>query len=123
MRRDISIFFRQLAVAYRAGVPLGQGLAMAASACRRPPLSTAVADVLARVRRGDPLARALAAHPEAFDEVEVALVAVGDENGRLDEVLMRLAERSEKAYHVLRRLALGLLYPAVLLVAALFLPR
>src|SRR5207247_1468512 len=117
------LFFRQLAAAYRAGVPLAQGLEMAAGACRHPRLRAALADVLARVRAGRPLAPSLAAHPEVFDEVECALVAVGDENGRLDDVLARLAERSEKAYHAGRKIAMGLLYPAFLFVAALFLPR
>src|SRR5437879_5382488 len=110
-------------MAYRAGVPLTQALPMAATACHEPRLKSAAEDVTRRVRDGNPLAPALGAHPEVFEEVEVALVAVGEANGRVDENLLRLADRKEKAHHDRQRLVLALLYPAGLFVAALFLPK
>jgi type IV pilus assembly protein PilC len=123
MRREVSLFYRQLAMAYRAGVPLAQGLSMATGACQDRRLKAAAEDVARRVGGGNPLAPALAAHPEVFEEVEVALVAVGEANGRVDENLLLLAERIEKAHHDKQRLFLALLYPAGLFVAALFLPK
>lgn len=123
MRRELSIFFRQLAMAYQAGIPITEGLRTASSACHEPRLREAARDVLERVRGGSPLGPALAAHPEVFSKVESALVTSGEEHGRLDVNLLRLAERSEKQHRDTRRLLLALIYPAGLLVAALFLPK
>lgn len=123
MRREVSLFFRQLAATTRAGIPLAQGLRMASEGCQSPVLEAAVEDVGRRVQRGSPLGSALAAHPEIFQPVEMALVAVGEENGRLDINLQRLAERSEKSHHDRQRLVFALLYPAGLFLAALFLPK
>jgi type IV pilus assembly protein PilC len=122
MRRDLSLFYRQLAMSVRAGIPITQGLSLAAAACQEPRLVGAVAEISRRVRGGGPLAPAFGAHPEVFGEVDVALVAVGEENGLLDANLDRLAQRSETQYHAGRRFFMALAYPALLLVAAILLP-
>lgn len=122
MKRDAAVFFRQLATAVRAGIPLPQGLGLAATACPDERLKGAAADVERRLRAGSGLATAVAAHPEAFSEVEIALVAVGEEHGVLDANLMQLAERSEAAHHATSRFVLALAYPVSLLLAAILLP-
>src|SRR3990167_7018964 len=119
MKREIPLLFRQLAMASRAGLPLPEELRIAAASCREGPLRRAVESVERSVRAGHPLAKSLARYPQQFDEVEVALVAVGEEQGELDQVLTRLADRSERAYHARKRLVFALLYPALLFLAAL----
>lgn len=123
MRKELAVYFRQLAVAYRSGIPITEGLRMAATGCRDERLRSAAGDVERRVRSGEPLGPAIAAHPEVFTELEAALVAVGEATGGLDRNLDRLAERRENAIRDTERLVTGLIYPAILVVAALFLPR
>jgi type IV pilus assembly protein PilC len=100
-----------------------QALGIAASSCTDTRLAPAVANVTRRVERGEPLASALGAHPEAFEEIEVALVAVGQETGLLDPNLARLADRAEETHHRVQKFLFALAYPVLLFVAALFLPR
>lgn len=123
MQRELSLFYRQIAVAYRAGLPLTQAVQMGAEACTIPALKQAASDVARRIREGNPLGPALAAHPKIFSELETALVSIGEENGQLDRNLLRLSERSEREHGARRRFLLALVYPACLLVAALFLPK
>lgn len=122
-RREVAIFYRQLGTACRAGIPLTQGLRMAASGCRKVELRRAAEDIEKRVSAGNPLGPALEAHPEVFREVETALVAVGEQHGILDQNLARLADAAEKEHHDVQGLVLSLLYPVGLFVAALFLPK
>jgi type II secretory pathway component PulF len=110
-------------MACKAGVPLTEGLRLAASGCRDERLKKAASEVERRVKGGNPLGPALAAHPAVFPELDVALVSVGEENGQLDRNLLRLADRSEKEHGDSRRFILALVYPAGLFLAALFLPR
>lgn len=123
MLLELSVFYRQAATALGAGIPLTQGLRLAASGCRDPRLKQAAEDVERRVRGGGALGPALAAHPEVFRDLDAAIVAAGEEHGRLDGSLLRLAERYEREHGDRQRVLLALLYPAVLFVAALFLPH
>src|SRR5450759_2371646 len=99
-------------MACKAGVPLTEGLRLAASGCRDERLKKAASEVERRVKGGNPLGPALAAHPAVFPELDVALVSVGEENGQLDRNLLRLADRSEKEHGDSRRFILALVYPA-----------
>ena len=79
MKRELSLFYRQIAVAYRAGLPLTQAVQMGSESCTSPGLRRAAADIERRVRSGNPLGPALAAHPKIFSELETALVTIGEE--------------------------------------------
>ncbi|MEO6324225.1 MAG: type II secretion system F family protein [Thermoanaerobaculia bacterium] len=123
MLRALSLFYRQAGMAYKAGIPLADGLRLAATGCENERLKKAAAEVERRVRGGNPLGPAMAAHPAVFPELHTALVTVGEENGQLDRNLLRLADRSEKEHGERRRFLLALAYPAGLFVAALLLPK
>ncbi len=123
MLLELSVFYRQAATALGAGIPLTQGLRLAASGCRDARLRRAAEGVERRVRSGGALGPALAAHPEAFPDLDAAIVAAGEENGRLDGSLLQLAEKCEREHGDRRRLLLAILYPGLLFVAALFLPH
>lgn len=122
MRRGLTLFYRHLGAALRAGIPLAQGIALAGEACGDARVARAGADVVRRLRAGGTLARSLAAHPGVFGETDVALVSVAEEHGRLDAALQKLAERGEAGHHARRRFLLALAYPSFLLLALLFLP-
>lgn len=123
MLLELSVFYRQAATALGAGIPLTQGLRLAASGCRDARLCRAAEDVERRVRAGGALGPALAAHPAVFRDLDVAIVAAGEEQGRLDGSLLQLAQRREREHGDRQRLLLALLYPGFLFVAALFLPH
>jgi type IV pilus assembly protein PilC len=123
VRLELSVFYRQAGTACRAGIPLTQGLRLAASGCRDARLRMAAEDVEQMVKGGCALGPALSAHPLIFRDLEAAIVAAGEEKGRLDESLLRLAEWCEREHADRQRLLLALIYPSGLFVAALFLPH
>jgi type II secretory pathway component PulF len=55
-----------------------------------------VPELAAAVRSGTPLAEAMGRQPERYSEEEVALVAAGEQTGRLDSVLDQIAAILEK---------------------------
>lgn len=123
MSLALSLFYRQVGAACEAGIPLSQGLGLAANGCRDERLRRAARDVERRVRAGGALGPAMAAHPEVFRGLDTAIVAAGEERGRLDASLRQLAERREREHGDRQRVLLALIYPSGLLVAALFLPH
>lgn len=110
-------FYDALAVALDAGLTADQSLGTLAGAGDR----TAAA-LVPGVARGEPLSRALAAQGGAFDRFEVVAVEAGEAAGRLPEVLRRLGRAFAVRGRTRDRLVQGLIYPVILLHAAVVLP-
>lgn len=101
-RRDALTAFtaRTLAVLLRGGAPLASAIEDAAASASDPLLRAALQRTRARVIAGSSLHAALAAEP-VFDDAFRALVATGEEAGRLADFLERaagwFAQRTERA--------------------------
>lgn len=65
------------------------------------------------VMAGSTIARALAAFPGVFPELYRTLVAAGEASGQLPRVLAKLADYLEERQQLRARLALALVYPAI----------
>src|ERR1051326_2520009 len=72
-----------------------------------------------KVRAGSSLAAALAAEPRSFSRLYVGMVRAGEAGGTLAATLERLATLLERERSLRANLRSAMIYPAVLLVAAL----
>ena len=75
--------------------------------------------VRARVLEGHSLAASLKEFPAAFPELYRATVAAGEHAGHLGPVLEQLADYTEQRQQSRQKIQLALLYPLILMVAAL----
>jgi len=116
--RDV---YRSLASLLRSGVVLSQALGeLKKSGALPAPLG---AELEAAVARGEPLHKALAAHPDSIPDEDVALVEAGEATGRLEENLERLALLREERTDATRRMLTDIWYPILLFhAAALLIP-
>ena len=71
-----------------------------------------------RVMEGASLAAALADAPESFPEIYRASIAAGEQSGRLDQVLARLADYSEARDALNQQIWAALAYPLLLTIVA-----
>lgn len=109
-------FTRAMATLLPAGLPLAQSLD-AASRMAPDSLRAIIADVRARVERGERLASALAEHADVFPAHFVGLVRAGERAGSLAVAFERLATQLEREAELRARLFSAALYPTVLAVA------
>jgi general secretion pathway protein F len=100
----------------RAALPLEEALQAVAQQSERPAVQRVLAAVRARVMEGESLATALGGFPRVFPELYRATVAAGEQSGRLDTVLERLADYTEERDRLRQRVLGALLYPIVLTV-------
>ena len=117
---DVALLTRQLATLVRAALPLEEALLAVSQQSEKPAVQRVVAAVRARVVEGEPLAHALGGFPRVFPEIYRATVAAGEQSGKLDTVLERLAEYTENRDQLRQRVLGALLYPIVLTVICLF---
>ncbi len=88
-------FSRSLAVLTHTGVPMVQGLQIAATTANNRVIHDSAMDVAAAVSGGQSLAYAMEA-AGVFDPIVVQMVLVGEETGALDELLENVAEMHEQ---------------------------
>lgn len=120
---DLAIFYRQLATAVRAGIPIHRALLSVAENTGKPRLRRVVQAVVADLNLGKPLVTAMSKHPHVFDELQLALIRAGEEGGLLDNMLERIADYLERDYKLRMKIRAGTFYPKVLLVAGIFIPK
>jgi len=116
---DLSLVTRQLATLTRSGLPLEEALLAVSQQTERPRVQAIVSGVRARVIEGRSLADGLSAFPQAFPEIYRATVAAGEQSGRLDNVLERLADYTENRQVLQSRVRNALVYPILLAVVSL----
>ncbi len=86
---------RTLALMVGAGVSLLEGLAVTAGVVDNVVISDALKDVAKQIEKGFPMAYSFAQHPEAFPYLFSQMVAVGEETGKMEEVLIKVGRVME----------------------------
>jgi general secretion pathway protein F len=115
---QLALLTRQLATLLRAGLPIDEALAALGEQNEDARSRTVVASLRARVLEGSSLAAGLAEAPESFPEIYRASVSAGEQSGRLDEVLARLADYSEARDALNQKIWAALAYPLLLTLVA-----
>ncbi len=112
--RQLATAYTQLADLLRAGVSLMRGLRLLGASKSNPRLAAVFSEVGDAVAEGTELAEAMAARPDVFPRIHVAMVRAGEKGGFLDQVLARLGSFLQAQADMRARVVGSLIYPAVL---------
>lgn len=82
---------RTLSLIVGAGVPILDGLAVVADVMSNVIITDALRDTAKQIEKGFPIAFSFAKHPEAFPYILSQMVSVGEETGKMEEVLEKVA--------------------------------
>lgn len=116
--KDVVIFTRQFATMIAAGLPLVQALDILSKQHENKAFKKVLLGVKESVETGATFAEGLRKHPKAFDDLYTNMVAAGESGGILDVILERLAIHMEKAMKLNREIKTAMIYPAVVVSAA-----
>ncbi|HDY99670.1 MAG TPA: type II secretion system protein GspF [Pseudomonas sabulinigri] len=116
---ELSLATRQMATLARAGLPIEEVLGTVARQSESPRVKSALSAVRTRVMEGLPLAHALSEFPSVFPAIYRTTIAAGEQAGRLDVVLERLADNVEAQNAMRQKIQLAMFYPAILTCVAL----
>jgi type IV pilus assembly protein PilC len=111
--RELAIFSRQFATLVASGMPMLRTLHTLEEQTQDEQIKVAVAGVRADVEAGSSLEAAMERHPKVFDRLFRAMVRSGEQSGRLDEAMDRIAYQVEKADVLRRQVKSALMYPAL----------
>ena len=110
---------RELAIMLAAGQDLDRALRFVVENTRSARARAILATVRDKVRAGSSLAAALAAEPRSFSKLYVGLIRAGEAGGSLPVTLERIATLLERERNLSASLRSAMVYPALLVVAAL----
>src|SRR5947209_11486618 len=118
-KTSLSEVTRELAIMLAAGQDLDRALRFVVENTRNARARGILGNVRDKVRSGSSLAAALAAEPRSFSKLYVGLVRAGEAGGTLPATLDRLATLLERERSLSANLRSALIYPALLIVAAI----
>ncbi|HSH26971.1 MAG TPA: type II secretion system F family protein, partial [Wenzhouxiangella sp.] len=96
------------------GVPILSALSIARNVMSNTVLADDVAEAAKQVKTGTPMARALAANGN-FPRLALQMVNVGEETGKLDEMLLKVADTYDREVRTTIDRLMALLVPALTL--------
>ncbi len=114
---DIARFTRTLGTLVDSGVPLLSGLTIAKKVINNTLLNKIVGEASEKVKHGEPLASGLD-KVEEFPRLAQQLISVGEETGKLNEMLLKTADTYDIEVKTSIDRMISLLVPVVVLVLA-----
>ena len=112
-------FTRQLATLVNAGLPLMRGIEVLKRQMRDQQMLDALNGISDNIAAGGTFSESLSAYPKIFDRLYVNMVKAGEAGGVLEVVLGRLAEFAEKSEKIKNKVKGAMIYPIVVLIAAI----
>jgi type IV pilus assembly protein PilC len=112
-KRELSVFSRQFATLVASGMPMLRTLQTLEEQTQDEEIKEAVAGLRSDVEAGSSLEKAMERYPRVFDRLYRAMVRSGEQSGRLDEVLDRVAYQVEKQDALRRQVKSAMMYPAL----------
>jgi type IV pilus assembly protein PilC len=112
--RELAIFSRQFATLVASGMPMLRTLHTLEEQTQDEMIREAVAGIREDVEAGSSLEQAMERYPKVFDRLFRAMVRSGEQTGRLEEALDRIAFQVEKADILRRQVKSALMYPALI---------
>jgi len=112
-------FTRQLATLVNAGLPLMRGIEVLKRQMKNPQMLEALGGISENIAAGGTFSESLTQYPKIFDNLYINMVKAGEAGGVLEVVLGRLAEFAEKSEKIKNKVKGAMIYPIVVLVAAI----
>ena len=117
-QNDLLVFFRQMSVMLKSGVPLSQALELLAENMTNKKFGANIFDISKRLGSGEELSSSLSNYPRIFTPIMIGLIEAGEAGGILSPVLERLASLIEARSKIKGQITGALIYPVAILVLA-----
>lgn len=117
-QQNLALFTRQLATLLAAGIPIEESLRGVGEQTEKEKTRQLIIGIRAKVLEGFSLAQALGEYPNAFPELYRATVGAGEQTGKLDVVLEKLADYTEKQQETRQKIQQALIYPSLMIIVS-----
>ncbi len=114
-QKEIVVFARQLSVMISSNVPIVRALRVLVKQTETIGFKTVISELADEVDGGAKLSASMAKYPKIFSNFFIQMVRSAETTGRLDEILVYLADQSEKDYDMKGKAKGAMIYPAFII--------
>ncbi|HEX2648646.1 MAG TPA: type II secretion system F family protein [Burkholderiales bacterium] len=115
VRFPVTLFSIELMALLEAGLNLVEALQTLAEKEPETARREVLGGILAGIRRGEPISRAIAAYPQHFSALYVATLKASERTGNVREALGRYVAYQEEIERVKKKIVSASIYPVILL--------
>lgn len=115
--KEVVIFSRQLSVMISAGVPVVKALKTIVKQTENENFKVVISDLADEVDGGAKLSSTLSRYPKVFNNFFIQMIRSAETTGKLDEILIYLADEAEKDYDLRGKVKGAMIYPIFILSA------
>ncbi|MDR3478519.1 MAG: type II secretion system F family protein [Gammaproteobacteria bacterium] len=115
---DMMLFFRQLATLIAADISLVKSCDILQLSQKKMSLRLLIQAMQSHLNSGKSLTSLLHQYPHYFDSLTCQLIYIGEQSGKLDTMLNRIALHKEKALHLKNKIKQALIYPTIVMIVA-----
>ncbi len=115
VKRYLPDIFFQLALLLKSGISLSSAIQTLADSTINPRLKTILLDILSDISQGNKFSTALSNIPNFCPEIYINMIIVAEASGRLDDILMNIANYEEKKNKDYGKIKSALVYPITVL--------
>lgn len=112
---DIVDTTRQLAIMLNSGLTIIDSLDILKRQTSKPAYIKLIESIDADVKAGASFSNALKKHPKLFSNLYISLVKAGEASGKLDEILVKLADTLEQQRTFKSKIKGAMVYPAIVI--------
>lgn len=113
--KELTIFYRQLAILFEANVSLLDSLKILGEQTRNPLFRELIFEIEKDIKGGEPLSQAMSKHGKIFSSFYINIVKAGEATGKLHEILKYLADHAEREYNLVHKIRGAFTYPIAIL--------
>ncbi len=116
---DVVDMTRQLAIMLNSGLTIIDSLDILKKQAAKPAYLKLIESIDADVKAGTSFSNALKRYPKQFNNLYISLVKAGEASGKLDEILVKLADTLEQQRTFNSKIKGAMVYPAIVVCAML----
>ncbi len=113
-RPDIAEFFNNMAMLTQAGVPVLSALEEIGDEIKKPALKMVVKFMCTDIEAGQTFSEAIDKHDRIFAPVLLQMLRIGEETGKLDEMLKKCSEHVLHIHEIISATKKAMMYPGFL---------
>ncbi len=110
------LFYRLMATMLNAWMSIMKSLSVLEDQEKNPVFQRMLWEMLAGIKEGKTLSECMEVYAGSFSDAELWVIRAGEKTGRLNEVMISLADQVEKVSSVTGKLKAALIYPLMIMV-------
>ena len=113
--KELVVFFRLLATMLNAGVSLVKSLKVLAEQTTNKKMQKVILKLVVDIENGQNLSDSMAEFPNVFDTAQIGMIHSGEASGKLNKILLQLADQFERSSAIKSKIKNAMIYPAAII--------